>query len=535
MKLINMLDPKQFINIDSYNSYEKDFIVVGTGIAGLRAALEIAKTEKVTIITKSKIIETNTNYAQGGIAVVLAKEDNFELHIEDTLYAGDGMCDKNSVEILVKEGPERIRELIDLDIKFDRTDDGNLSMTKEAAHSKNRILHAGDTTGAEIERVLMEAVLKNENIEIKEYNFIVDFLGEHSILAYDTIEKNYSVINFKGIILATGSIGAVYENTSNPKIATGDGIALAYRAGAVLSDMEFVQFHPTTFYKENTPRFLISESLRGEGGILRNKYNEKFMNRYHNKSELAPRDIVSRAILSEMDMTESKCVYLDMTHLDKEYLYKRFPNITAFCKDYGIDISKNYIPVSPAAHYMMGGISVDIDGKTSIEHIYAAGEVSRTGVHGANRLASNSLLEGLVFGKRAAETAVFESKDIVIKKNKNKFNTVKKPYICYNDLNKLITEFKSIMWEKVGILRDEQGLKEALNKIELIIHKIMNYKFSGETIVDGLEFINMLTVGYIIIEASLKRKESRGAHYRLDYPQKNIEKKIYYSFSKNID
>lgn len=533
MRLIDILSPVNFIDINSYDVYEKEFIIVGSGIAGLRAALEISKTNKVTVITKSEIIETNTQYAQGGIAVVLAKEDNFELHIEDTLYAGDGICDRKSVEVLVKEGPDRIKELLEIDTRFDRHEDGKLSMTKEAAHSKRRILHAGDTTGAEIERALTKEVLNNKNIEIDDYSFFVDFIDDHSIILYNIKEKKYKIYYFKGIIMAMGSIGQIYENTSNPAVATGDGLAIAYRNGLELSDMEFVQFHPTIFYKEGVPRFLISESLRGEGGILKNKYGEKFMHRYHPDAELAPRDVVSRSILREMENTNSKCVYLDMTHLEKDYLYKRFPNISAFCLDYDIDIAINYIPVSPAAHYMMGGITTSIDGKTSKSNVYAAGEVSRTGVHGANRLASNSLLEGLVFGKRAGETAVKESKDIIIDLKKIDFRKNNKNYISEKELNDLIKEFKKIMWEKVGILRDEHGLNYACKKIDKIIHDLQKYKFDEKLMLKGIEFLNMITVGYIITESSLARKESRGAHFRLDYPEKKENQKlIHYTIKK---
>jgi L-aspartate oxidase len=534
MRIIDLLSPLDFLQIDEYETINKDFLVVGTGIAGLRVTLEISKESSVTMITKSKIIETNTQYAQGGIAVVLEKEDDFDLHIEDTLYAGAGLCERKPVEILVKEGPARIKELLEINTKFDRKENGKLSMTREAAHSKHRILHAGDTTGAEIEKALTKEVLKNKNVDIMEFCFFVDFLSNHSILLYDIKNKKYIVCYFKGIVLAMGSLGQIYKNTSNPAVATGDGLAIAYRKGLELSDMEFVQFHPTTFFMEGVPRFLISESLRGEGGILRNVDGEKFMSRYHPKAELAPRDVVSRSILKEMEKTKSKCVYLDMTHIDKEYLTKRFPNIANFCLEYDIDISKDYIPVSPAAHYMMGGISTDIFGKTSETGIYAAGEVSSTGVHGANRLASNSLLEGLVFGKRAGSTALIEGKKLKIKNNKAKLNERKKNKIIdKNRLEEIKLSLKNVMWDKVGILRDETSLTKALEEIKKLSESIQTYEFSEDDIVNGLETLNMLLVSYLIAESGLKRKESRGAHFRLDYPQSNEkEKLIHYKIMK---
>jgi len=535
MRIIDLLSPLDFLNIEDYEVVKKEFIVVGTGIAGLRAALEMSKESKVTMITKSKIIETNTQYAQGGIAVVLEQEDDFDLHIEDTLYAGAGLCERKPVEILVREGPARIKELLEINTKFDRKEDGKLSMTREAAHSKHRILHAGDTTGAEIEKALTREVIKNENVEILEFYFFIDFLSDHSILLYNIITKKYLVCYFKGIVMAMGSLGQIYKNTSNPAVATGDGLAIAYRKGLELSDMEFVQFHPTTFYMDGVPRFLISESLRGEGGVLRNADGERFMNRYHSKGELAPRDVVSRSILREMEKTKSKCVYLDMTHINKGYLVKRFPNIAKFCLEYNIDISKDYIPVSPAAHYMMGGISTDIFGKTSETGIYAAGEVSRTGVHGANRLASNSLLEGLVFGKRAGSTALIEGKQVDIKTKNIGFRAIKKEKIIQKKhLDKITGELQNIMWNNVGILRDEASLLKALNQLKELSKSVQKYEFTSENIVQGLEVLNMLLVSYLITESGLKRKESRGAHYRLDYPYSDEkEKSIHYKIVKD--
>lgn len=521
MRVIDLLKPFDFIEIDNYETVETDFIVIGTGIAGLRTAMEISKEEKVLLMSKSKIIETNTKYAQGGIAVVFSQDDNFELHIEDTLYAGAGLCNEETVEVLVKEGPSRIEELLKINTQFDRKENGKLSLTKEAAHSKNRILHAGDTTGAEIERALTETVKINKNIEIREFYFLIDILSENSCMIYDSANKKYIQVNYKGIIMATGSIGQIYQNTSNPEIATGDGLAVAYRVGASLADLEFIQFHPTTFYKKDAPRFLISESLRGEGGILKNIKNEIFMGRYHSKNDLAPRDVVSRSILKEIEISGGESVFLDMSKLDKDYLVKRFPNIADFCMEYGIDISKDQIPVSPAAHYIMGGIYTDSDGKTDYNGLYAAGEAACNGVHGANRLASNSLLEGLVFGRRAGAKALQERKNVKIEKTKFRLQRLDKKKADINLIKSIKNEMKELMWEKVGILRDEKRLHEALNEMKELVIKINEYYFPKKYVVEGIELINMLTNAHLIIEMALNRKESRGAHFRLDYPEKN--------------
>lgn len=519
MRAIDLLNPLEFLDINEIDEVDAGYLVIGSGIAGLRSALEIAAQDNVTIITKSEIIEANTRYAQGGIAVVYSEDDRFDLHIEDTMYAGAGLCELEPVEVLVKEGPARIDELININTNFDRKENGKLSLTKEAAHSKNRILHAGDTTGAEIERALTEEVKKKKNIKILEYNFLIEICGKNEAVVYDILKEKFLLMKCKAIIIATGSIGEIYQNSTNPEVATGDGIASAYRNGVEISDMEFVQFHPTTFYKKDVPRFLISESLRGEGGILRNNKNERFMLRYNSRGELAPRDVVARAILNEMELTSYECVYLDMTFKDKEHLFKRFPNISSFCMDYGIDISKDYIPVSPAAHYMMGGISTDIAGRSSVKGIYAAGEVARTGVHGANRLASNSLLEGLVFGKRAGESAISEYSEENIKEFKFTNKMKNREKIAGIKILEMRSELKKIMWENVGILRDERRLKSAFEKINEISIKLAGYSFGKDSIVKGVELINMLTVASLITESALLRKESRGAHYRLDYPE----------------
>ncbi len=519
MKEIDVLKPLNFLDMKISREISTDCLIIGTGISGLKAGLDISKEKKVMLITKNEMIETNTNYAQGGIAVVLSKDDNFELHINDTIYAGAGLCDRKAVEVLIKEGPERIQELLKINTQFDRKSNGELSMTREAAHSKSRILHAGDTTGAELERALSEAVRTNKNIEIREHNFLIELLDDNSVLIYDRIKKEFIKVNYNDLIFATGSIGRIYANTSNPEVATGDGIALAYRNNIELEDLEFVQFHPTTFYKKGVPRFLISESLRGEGGVLRNQNGERFMDKYHEKKELAPRDVVSRSILKEMKVQNIESVYLDMTDLDGEYLLKRFPSISKFCMDNGIDLTKDYIPVRPAAHYIMGGIKTDLNGVTSKNSIYAIGEVARTGVHGANRLASNSLMEGLVFGTRAAKDILKNKKNLKIKKEiiSKKIDKVK---ITIEKVEKVKNKLKKIMWYNVGILRSKESLELAQKEINKLVEKIIEYKIPKEIIIEGMELLNMLTTGYLITEAALARKESKGAHYRLDYPPK---------------
>jgi L-aspartate oxidase len=384
-----------------------DFLIIGSGVAGLRAAIELAPHGKVLVVTKDRPAESSTEYAQGGIAVALSDEDEVGIHYEDTLRAGDGMCREESVRILVEEGPEQIIELISWGAEFDK-EGSRLDFTMEAAHSRKRILHAhGDSTGKELERVLLTKVRSFDSVRKYPFAFTEDLIIKDGICngAYVVMGSETRALFAKATILATGGTGQVFLRTTNPAVSTGDGIAIAFRAGAVVEDMEFIQFHPTVLFAPSAPQFLLSEAMRGEGAILRNIYKEPFMKSYHPDAELAPRDVVSRAIISQMVRTKSPNVYLDLTHLNSDFVKRRFPRIYATCLQYAVDITKELIPVSPAAHYVMGGIKTDVNGVTNIKGLFAAGEVACTGVHGANRLASNSLLEGLVFGARTGRAA----------------------------------------------------------------------------------------------------------------------------------
>src|SRR5512147_649907 len=388
---------------------QTDFLIIGGGVAGLRAAVELARNGEVLVVTKDAPSESSSEYAQGGVAVALSDEDEISIHFEDTIKAGDGLCLRKSVGTLVEEGPTRIRELILWGAEFDK-EGTKLAFTQEAAHSKRRILHAqGDSTGHEIMRVLIDKVRSSGSVSKLDFAFTRDLLMRDgrcvgAVVCQQALKK-VLVISARAVLLATGGAGQLYERTTNPAVATGDGMAMAYRAGAALVDMEFIQFHPTALFREGAPQFLLSEAMRGEGGMLKNIHGERFMDRYHPARELAPRDVVTRAIHSEMQATRSQHVYLDVTHLYDKYLMWRFPRIFRTCKKLGFDISRQQIPVSPAAHYLMGGIKSDIWGATSLPGLFAAGEAACTGVHGANRLASNSLLEGLVFGERAGLAA----------------------------------------------------------------------------------------------------------------------------------
>ncbi len=493
-----------------------DFLIIGSGVAGLRAAIELAEHGSVYVVTKDLPEESSTEYAQGGVAVALSDEDTIGIHFEDTIKASDGLCDEKAVRILVEEGPDRIRELISWGAEFDRAGT-KLSFTMEAAHSRRRILHAhGDSTGKEIVRVLLNKAKSLSTIQKYPFSYVIDLIvfDGKCYGAYVLRDGKIKAILSNDTILTTGGAGQLFSRTTNPPVATGDGISLAFRAGAILKDMEFVQFHPTCLYAPLAPQFLLSEALRGEGGVLRNIHKEKFMKIYHHMAELAPRDIVSRAIVSEMVRTNSYHVYLDITHMDKEYVKKRFPMIYTTCLKYDIDILNELIPVSPAAHYMMGGVMTDVYGRTSISGLLAAGEVVCTGVHGANRLASNSLLEGLVFGERTGRGAVeYSVNPDDIDRNDlhlNNFQTIENP----DEVRGLLRKF---MWEKAGIIRCEESLSYAEKEIKKFLN-IVRYPYGTRY---ENEIKNIIQTSYIIVTAALNRRCSIGSHYRSDFPEKN--------------
>ncbi len=504
---------------------KKTILIAGSGVAGLTAAIHCAqKSFNVIVFSKRDIDYCNTDKAQGGIAVVLGKSDGYEKHIEDTLKAGAGLCNRKAVEILVKEGPERVKELIRWGANFDKNENGDMDFTKEAAHSINRIIHArGDATGHEVEKTLIEKARSFKNIEFKPFRMITKISTENNkfvgLQVLDTKKNAYEFYSSSALILATGGYAAIYKNTTNPDITTGDGIVAAFLAGAVLEDMEFVQFHPTALKLYNAPQFLISESLRGEGAYLVNDRGERFMEKYHRLGDLAPRDIVARSIIFEMKERNINKVYLVATHLGKSFLKNRFPTIYNECLKYGLDISKEAIPVSPAAHYTMGGIKTDVNARTSIEGLFAAGETACTGVHGANRLASNSILEGLVFGKRAADNACN-----YVEENGEKLSV--KPNIKHIPCNRQflkrrIMDLKETIWEKLGVIRKIKEMKEILNCSWALFLK-NNQDFNCE---EGITLRNMAALASIIAYSGLQRKGSIGAHYCIDTPHSYEMKK----------
>lgn len=513
----------------SFNSHKlphvfTDVLIVGSGIAGLSAAIEAAKTRSVLVVTKDKISENNTQYSQGGIAAVFSPDDSFDDHIADTLNAGGGICDTDVVKGVIEEGPLRIKDLISLGVMFDK-EEGRLALTHEGGHSRRRILRAnGDATGKEIERGLINAVRDNNNIIIFEYTFTIDLLVIDGIcmgiISWHN-QKGTTLIWAKQTVLATGGCGQLYRETTNPKVAKGDGIAIAYRAGAIIQDMEFIQFHPTTLYIAGAARTLISETVRGEGGLLKNKYGEMFMLKYHPDGELAPRDVVSRSILQEIRLTDHTHVYLDVTHIHPDKFIARFPKINALCESFDIDITRDMIPVRPSAHYMIGGIKTDQKGMTNICNLYACGEVACTGLHGANRLGSNSLLEGLVYGHRVG---------IEIQNQLEKGDTKLSPqYINYKvptpkegelDLGDVKNALQSLMWRNVGIEREKKHLADAKSMIDYWCNYVLDKEFLSPA---GWQLQDMLTVARIVTEAAYRREETRGVHYRSDFPLKDDE------------
>jgi L-aspartate oxidase len=519
-----------------------DFLVIGSGLAGLSFALKVADKGKVAILTKAKLEETNTSYAQGGIAAVTYEPDDYKKHIQDTLIAGDGLCDEEVVKMVVKNAPEQIRELIRWGTNFDKGKDGKFDLAREGGHSEHRILHHKDDTGKEIQHTLSNRVRQHPNIDIFENYFALDIITQHHLgvlvkWRYTNIEcygvyaldiEKGEIVTFlsRVTLMATGGTGNLYNTTTNPKTATGDGIAMVYRAKGTVENMEFVQFHPTSLYNPNErPSFLITEAMRGFGGILKTIDGKEFMHKYDKRGSLAPRDIVSRAIDHEMKLRGDDYVYLDCTPLDPKQLLEHFPNISEKCKSLGIDITHDFIPVVPAAHYMCGGIKVDMDGRTVINRLYAAGETTSTGLHGANRLASNSLLEAIVYADKAAKYALKRFKQ-------NDFNEQIPGWndhgVRHPEEMVLITqsykEVQQIFSVYVGIVRSNLRLKRSLDRLETIYHETERLYQKSILSVQLCELRNLINVGYLIIKAAMRREESRGLHYNIDFPPLDEEK-----------
>ena len=502
-----------------------DFLVLGSGVAGLQAALNLAQGGQVLILNKGKGPQGSSPYAQGGVAVAMGGQKDQEAHYQDTLKAGAGMCHEEAVKILVTEGPQRIKELIAWGAQFDRKG-GQFLYAKEASHSQARVLRAkGDTTGEEIVKTLLRQSKQHPNIKLLNHHFILDLMIRDGIclgaLALNERTGQWLPVLAKATILATGGTGQIYLRTTNPEVATGDGIAMAYRAGAILEDMEFVQFHPTALCVTHAPAFLLTEALRGEGAILRNKRGEAFMKRYHPAKDLAPRDAVSRAIWAEMQADHQPHAYLDMTHLDKTYLIKRFPMIYKTCLSYGLDFTREPIPVSPAAHFMIGGVKTDLDGAATLQGLFAVGEVACTQVHGANRLGSNSLLEGLVFGvrvgKAARRFAARHYKKAGIPGDSLTLDLTEPPDLDLSEdqILEIQRKIKQTLWEKVGVVRSERLLREAITVLTSYHHRLAGCYPSRQI----METLNMATVAMLISTAALNRKGSVGVHFRSDYPK----------------
>jgi len=511
---------------------QSDFLVIGSGIAGLSFALQAAAHGTVAVVTKRDIAESATNYAQGGIATVSSEEDTFDAHVQDTLVAGAGICHEDVVRMVVEEGPQVIANLIDWGVQFTKSGDV-YDLTREGGHSARRILHAEDITGREIERALVEAARAHDNITIYENHIAIDLVTESKVLkksleqnrclgahVLDIASGEVKTFASRITLLASGGAGKVYLYTCNPDVATGDGVAMAYRAGATIANMEFMQFHPTTLYHPTARSFLISEAVRGEGAILRRRDGTAFMERYHPLKDLAPRDIVARAIDNEMKTYGDDCVYLDITHRDEAYITSRFPNIYQTCLEFGIDMTRDQIPVVPAAHYLCGGVAVDGNAETDVKHLYAIGEVAFTGLHGANRLASNSLLEAAVYAGRAYHHAVK-----VLKEEQFTSPPIKE-WDCGTATNsdEMVVvsqnwdEIRRFMWNYVGIVRSDKRLERAMHRIDLIQDEIEEYYWNFIVTSDLIELRNIATVAKLIVSCAMTRKESRGLNFNIDHP-----------------
>jgi L-aspartate oxidase len=497
--------------------HDKEVIVIGAGIAGLFTAIKAAETHKVIMITKKSMLDSNTQFAQGGIAAVISDEDSPAYHRQDTLIAGAGLCSSDAVDVLVHEGTAGVKDLVLMGTQFD-LENGEYALTKEGAHSQRRILHArGDATGAEIIRALSEKAKSHPNIEIWNDHFVIDLITHEDECCGALVQKSDGQRVFvagKATILCTGGAGQLFRYTTNPDVATGDGIAIAYRAGAYIRDMEFLQFHPTALCYPGAPRFLISEAVRGEGAVLRNIRGERFMAEYHPQLELAPRDVVARAIVDEMEKTKSTFVYLDITHESIEMVKHRFPTIYEYCLTFGLDLTTDWIPVAPAAHYMMGGVKTDLYGETSLKRLFACGEVSSTGVHGANRLASNSLSEAIVFGRRIIDSINrLEPLPANIEFSFN-LNRNAEPIQAIVErrlkLQKIMLRYGGLKRTLKGLEKGIEELRRQLPVLEIHLTKREEY-----------EFANLLTCALLTTQAALEREESRGAHYREDFPEKD--------------
>jgi len=526
--------------------YTSDVLVIGSGLAGLSYALKMAEVATVNIITKRGLTESSTRLAQGGIAAVLGPDDRFEYHIQDTLTVGEGLCHPDIVDLVVRQGPERIQELVALGAHFDEGKDNGFDLGREGGHSRRRIIHAHDMTGAEVERILAEKVLAHPNIQVYENHMGVNLITLERVVrqgrvitesdksclgAYVLNTETGQVETFLARItlLATGGVGKVYLYTSNPDVATGDGVAMAYRAGALIGNMEFVQFHPTCLYHPQAKNFLISEALRGEGAVLIDRRGRPFMEKYHPLKDLAPRDTVARAIDLELKKSGDDCVYLNISHKDADFIQSRFPNIYQRCLELGMDMTREPIPVVPAAHYMCGGVVVDAGGRTTISNLYAVGEVSMTGLHGANRLASNSLLEALVFSHQAAQAAQAAGETLPRLRLKPTVPVAAWDTYGATDSEEAVVvshsweEIRRVMWNYVGIVRSNSRLLRAQARIGPILEEINEYYWKFLITSDLLELRNIAYVADLIIRMALWRKESRGLHYNLDYPQPDDE------------
>ncbi len=491
-------------------------MVIGGGVAGYRAAIEAARSGTVLVVTKDSFRESNSDYAQGGVAAVLGDDDSLAAHRDDTLAVGQGLCERSAVELVVAEGPELIRELIDWGGQFDSAG-GRLDLTLEGGHSRRRVVHArGDATGQEVQTTLLRTVRANPRISIWEYSFAVDVVidGGECLGAVVLREKRDAYAVFaKATILATGGSGRLYRETTNPEIATADGLGIAYRAGATIRDIEFIQFHPTTLYVAGAARHLITEAVRGEGGRLVDEHGERFAFNYHPSGELAPRDVVSRAIVSHLAATKQSCVYLDLRHLG-DRVSTRFPGITKVCAVYNIDVRRDLIPVLPSAHYQVGGVVAGVNGETSVPGLFAAGEVASSGLHGANRLASNSLLEGLVFGRRAGATA--GSTDRPLRKLAQLRGAQFSLPGSVIHVPDMVNSIRSLMWKAAGITRRHDGLEKALKTLTAWNDYVEHCEFQDGR---GFELVNLLTGAILVVTAALWRLESRGTHYRADFPE----------------